>query len=240
MKKTIIALLTLAGIGTSPAADTITLSDGVAFSTSSYTMDTTLTTWNTSGASVTLLLNVDEFASLFENATATARPVFVSMKGSDSNIIGLQAHENDRICGASGVQAGGTYNNQYSFGANNADSISSINWQNVKAAALTMALETSSNGTAWTLCTLNNDNTYTMLSASNAGLRWSSMGDISVIAVDKKVVTEAYAFDGFITGDSAQALNKSAIAASIPEPTTATLSLLALAGLATRRRRASR
>ena len=233
MKKTIVTLVALAGVATATS-----LSDGVAFTTSSFTMDTTSEVWNDPGASVTLSLNVEAFANLFETATNSARPVFVSMSGMGSNIVGLEAHESDRICGASGVTAGGTYNNLYSLNSNGtSDSISSIDWSSVKGAALTMALETLNNGTTWTLSVLKQDNTYMELTASNPALRWSNMGDISKIDVDKNVVTKAYAFDGEITGATAQGLNHEAIAASIPEPTTATLSLLALMGLAARRRR---
>ena len=184
---------------------------------------------------MTLVLDVQEFANLFKEATDSARPVFVSMQGGDANIIGLQAHEDNRINGASGVTAGGTYNNQYSFGANNADSIASLDWSIVKSAALTMALETGSRGTAWYLTVLTNDGKCTDLTASLAGLRWSSMGDITTISIDTDVVSTGYAFDGFLDTNSAYALNRAAL--GVPEPTTATLSLLALAGLAMRRRR---
>lgn len=236
MKKTIIALFAL---GTTAMG--VTLEDGEAFTSSSYTAPTT---WTTGGLSVTLLLDVDQFAALFENATSSARPVFVSMSGNSTanHIIGLAAHEENRIVGSDLVVAGGTYNNQYSLtstGGVGSDSIASIDWDKVTAAALTMALETSSQGTYFSLTVLNKDNTYTSMYAGLSGLRWSAMGDITSISVDKNVVTQAYAFDGHITNTSAYALNEAAIAASlsIPEPTTATLSLLALAGLAARRRR---
>lgn len=235
MKKTIITLLAASAC----AMGATTLQDGVQFTDATYTAPST---WSEAGLSVTLLLDVTKFAELFDDATSSARPVFVSMSGSGSNIVGLEAHEDNRITGASGVTAGGTYDNLYSFGANNADSISSIIWGNVKAAALTMALETSSTGTYWSLTVLNSDGTYSSTSAGNAGLRWSAMGDITKVAVDTDVVTTAYAFDGHYQGDAAYALNKAAIVASlpapsVPEPATATLSLLALAGLAARRRR---
>ena len=107
-----------------------------------------------------------------------------------------------------------------------------------------MALETSGQGTYFSLTVLNADNTYTSLYAGLTGLRWSTMGDITNVAVDKSVVTQAYAFDGHIINTPAYELNKAVIEAalpapspSIPEPATATLSLLALAGLAARRRR---
>ena len=230
MKKTLIALLAL----TPCAMGDITLSDGAEFTTPSYTLNRE---WTEGGASVTVLLDVEKFAALFDTATSSARPVFISMSGADSNIVGIQAHEDDRITGASGVVAGGTYNNLYSFGSDNADSIASVDWSTAKAAALTMALETSSQGTRWTLSVLKADGTYTDLTAGLTNLRWSSMQDITKIDIDTNVITQAYAFDGFISGDTAYSLNKQAIAAPIPEPTTATLSLLALAGLAARRRR---
>ena len=232
MKKTIIALLALGGVSMGA-----TLDEGAAFTSSTYTIDSS---WDEAGASVTLLLNVEDFANLFDTATSTARPVFVSMSGSGTYIVGLEAHEGDRITGASGVVAGGTYDNMYTMNGDDGDSVAAIDWSKVTSAALTMALETSTSGTAWSLTVLNSDGTYTSKSASLAGLRWSSMGDITNIAIDTAVVTQAYAFDGFIKGDSAYALNKAAIevaTTTVPEPTTATLSLLALAGLAARRRR---
>ena len=232
MKKTIIALLALGGIAMGAAFD-----DGAAFTSSTYTIDPS---WSVAGASVTLLLDVEDFANLFDTATSSARPVFVSMSGSGDKIIGLAAHENDRITGAAGVIAGGTYDDQYSMSGDDGDGISSIVWSEVTSAALTMALETSASGTAWSLTVLNSDGTYTSKTASVTGFRWSAMEDITNIAIDTAVVTQAYAFDGFIKGEDAYTLNKAAIKAatgSVPEPTTATLSLLALAGLAMRRRR---
>ena len=232
MKKTIIALLALGGI-----AMGATLDDGAAFTSSTYTIDSS---WTEGGASVTLLLDVEDFANLFDTATSSARPVFVSMSGSGTNVVGIAAHEGDRIIGATGVVAGDTYDNLYTMSGDDGDSVSTIDWNNVTSAALTMALETSASGTAWSLTVLNSDGTYTSKTASGSGIRFSNMGDITNIAIDTAVVTQAYAFDGFIKGDAAYTLNKAAIEAastSVPEPTTATLSLLALAGLAARRRR---
>lgn len=232
MKKALITILALGGLAS--AAAQITLQDGVSFTTPSITLNPE---WKTGGASVTLLLDVDNFAALFTKATSSARPVFVSMSGAGSRIIGLEAHEGKRITGADGVAAGGVYNNLYSMAGGDGDSVSAVNWENVTFAALTMALETGNAGTAWSLTVLNKDGTYTNRTANYNSLRWADMGDITDISVDPSVVTQAYAFDGHISGAAAFALNQAAIGAAVPEPAAATLSLLALAGLTARRRR---
>ena len=70
---------------------------------------------------------------------------------------------------------------------------------------------------------------------SDTGLRTNSALNSIVFS---NAVTSAYLYNSRITKSEAetitQALGKSSV---IPEPTTATLSLLALAGLAARRRR---
>ena len=83
------------------------------------------------------------------------------------------------------------------------------------------------------------DGTYKELSMSgnNTSLKWSAGYDgWKTLGVNTDVVSSVYLFQGAIDKTTALALNKAATAA-IPEPTTATLSLLALAGLAARRRR---
>lgn len=230
MKKTLITLLALGGL----AMGETTLQDGLTFSTSTCTLPDG---WTEVGASVTMVLDVEAFAQLFDTATGTARPVFASMVGNDKAIFGLEAHEDNRITGSYGVTAGGTYNNLYSLPNSSGDSIGSITWSNVKAAALTMSY-TYANGTSWSLTVLDNAGNYTNLATPNTTLRNQNATDITSFAVDTDVVTQAYAFDGFFRDDAAFALNQQAIkAALVPEPTTATLSLLALCGLAMRRRR---
>ena len=232
MKKyiTIAALLA----ATTALSNAAAWEDGVEFSSSMFS---TTGAWETNeaGASVTMLLKVDEFSALFERATSSARPVFVSMSGSGSHIVGLAAHESKRITGAGGVSAGSTYNNLYSMFGDNGDSLSSIDWSNAESAALTMALRTDSVGTAWSLTVFNKDGTYTEKTASASTLRWSDMGDITNISVDTSVVSKSYAFDGFIKGSDAYLLNR----AAIPEPSAFGLlaGVGALALVASRRRR---
>lgn len=235
MKKTLIALLSLFGVSIG-ADNEITLNTDYAFTSATYTLPTT---WTETGATLTMVLDVTSFAALFDSATASARPVFASMVANDNAIFGLEAHESKRITGSYGVTAGGTYNNLYTLGANNADSISDIDWTKVKAAALTMSY-TYAHGTGWTLTVFDIDGLCTSVVTPDNVLRNQNATDIISFAIDTNVVTKAYAADGFYRGDDAIILNKQAIAANVPEPTTVTLSLLAFAGLVVRRRRKSR
>ncbi len=75
-----------------------------------------------------------------------------------------------------------------------------------------------------------------------SGLKWSSgTGTPSTLNVNTDEITSAYVFSDILSQNDAIAMNEAAIAAmstpNVPEPTTATLSLLALAGLCARRRR---
>lgn len=74
----------------------------------------------------------------------------------------------------------------------------------------------------------------------------SEVMDISLITLDPGIIQTAHMYNTVLTGDAAEEAAKLVITTStpggsdsptVPEPTTATLSLLALAGLATRRRR---
>lgn len=71
-----------------------------------------------------------------------------------------------------------------------------------------------------------------------SGVKWSGgAGSFNTLLFDSAYVTEAYVFSTNLTKEEAFGLNREALGLAVPEPTTATLSLLALAGLAARRRR---
>ncbi len=230
-------LLVMSGL-----AQAVTFSSGTELTSTALNINKAV--WNQPGASVTLFLDSANFSNLFNNASSDARPVFVSMCGSGSLQVGLAAQENGQICVATYVIAGGQVSanlNSLYFETTTQSDLTSIDWKTVKASALTMALD-SSIGTTWTLSVLHHNNTYTELHATYSAAAWWSMGDVATIYIPDsdssfRPVEKAYAFDGYITGENAIELNHSAIAANIPEPTTATLSLLTLAGLAARRRR---
>ena len=71
-----------------------------------------------------------------------------------------------------------------------------------------------------------------------SGVKWSGgAGSFNTLLFDSAYVTEAYVFSTNLTKEEAFGLNREALGLAVPEPATATLSLLALAGLAARRRR---
>ena len=84
--------------------------------------------------------------------------------------------------------------------------------------------------------TLNfSDGSTSEIYGTNKDLKWSGgIGTIESININGNYVEDTYLFRGTVDKDNAFALNAAAL---VPEPTTATLSLLALAGLAARRRR---
>ena len=122
-------------------------------------------------------------------------------------------------------------------------------WENASMAAVTLSYSAKKFGfTA----------TFTLLNASGGILQkipgeWSNPGlanevplSFSSVEFDQASVTSAYVFTPELTLTEEETLllaeeaGRAELGLAAPEPTTATLSLLALAGLAARRRRASR
>lgn len=82
-----------------------------------------------------------------------------------------------------------------------------------------------------------NDGSIVTLNAGNDGTRWvDNKYDVTEIRYTTTYLDALTIYDGYATADQAWELNKGVLP-TIPEPATATLSLLALAGLAARRRR---
>lgn len=109
-------------------------------------------------------------------------------------------------------------------------------WANAKEAALTMAYN-KSNGSYALLSIYCSDGTILNYAGTSTGLKWSNTAGVSSITIgdEANLVKQAYLFNSKLDATSIQSIHQSLL----PEPTTATLSLLALAGLATRRRRQS-
>ena len=102
----------------------------------------------------------------------------------------------------------------------------------IKAAAVTISGTVGSN---FSICLTmkKTDGSLLEYTGTTSGYSFGSTTDINSVSFNSSVVNSAYYFDSIATTKNAKSLN----AALVPEPTTATLSLLALAGLAARRRR---
>lgn len=111
-------------------------------------------------------------------------------------------------------------------------------WDNVASAGLVYSFGATS-GTAVSFTLIDNDGNTLVNSYVLANTLKSSSAGKAALTFDDSVLTSYY-FNEYMGGNEAnmQALSATvATTAPIPEPTTATLSLLALAGLAARRRR---
>ena len=111
-------------------------------------------------------------------------------------------------------------------------------WDNVASAGLVYSFGATS-GTAVSFTLIDNDGNMLVNSYVLAGDLKSGSAGKAALTFDDSVLTSYY-FNEYMGGNEAnmQALSATvATTAPIPEPTTATLSLLALAGLAARRRR---
>ena len=116
----------------------------------------------------------------------------------------------------------------YSYDATTGTSTSSIT-----GVAYTLTGTVGSNFSSYMVITLNDGSTLTY-SGTTSGYSFSGVTDINSISFNSNIVKDAYMFDSVSNSATASALNKALL---VPEPTTATLSLLALCGLAARRRR---
>ena len=111
-------------------------------------------------------------------------------------------------------------------------------WDDVAAAGLVYSFGATS-GTTVAFTLIGNDGAAIIDSCVSAGGLKSSSAGAAALSFDDSVLSSYY-YNSYMGGDEAslKALASTvATTAPIPEPTTATLSLLALAGLAARRRR---
>lgn len=254
MKKKLIALFALTGVAVG-ADSTFSLDDALYTSTNGATITTDTTGDNVISGdfTLTMTLNADAVKTIF--GTTSNRPTYFYVDTTNNTYItltnalnntgfvGMSANNlNSYIAGGTGDPARYPMTTNGSTPSTNNFADSSING-NVKSklSSLTdvVLTLTHDNTTSTSLyATLKfADNTTTQVWGTNTDLKWrNGIGSIESVIINSTYVKDTYLFKGMVDKDTAFALND----AAIPEPTTATLSLLALAGLAARRRRASR
>ncbi len=242
MKKTLVALFAL-----NTAAMGVTLEDAVA------TGIGTLTLREAAGEiTAVAVVDVADLQALMARDAQLIKHTIINFDSSSD--IGIQtnysSYDHDRngdtpnIINTSGLY--GCWNNEgaYSVGMNTGTGFESADfWAGGVTAAITLTYEYNK-GTNATFVLLDAEGNVlkSVGGTANTGLRGQGLS-FSTIAFDSALVTEGYVFNQVVTTAEAKALGLAAAAAtlapapSVPEPTTATLSLLALTGLAARRRR---
>ena len=235
MKKTLVALFAL---GT--AAMGITLEDAIATGTGTLTLE--------EAASAITAVAVVDVAQLQAAMAKNAELSKITLINFDSsNDIGIQTNyssydhdgnpNNANLINTSGLY--GCWNNggAWSFGMDSGFENADF-WAGGVTAAITLTYKYQ-DGTSGTFTLLDAEgNVLRSVGATyNEGLRGQGVSYSSVV-FNSDIVTAGYVFNKVVYSADAKALGlAAATAALVPEPTTATLSLLALAGLAARRRR---
>ena len=235
MKKTLIALLALGSI--SQAALTLNATDVY-----NYAWDT-----NVTSAAVTLILSADAITALDRNQTLNQVFAAFDITGGSANggavhpthfaIENTTYTANNNTTTAFRASDSGVPNSFSNTRYNLIDSqhySGAAAWDTAKYAALTFGITTSGNYTARAvLSVIDARGTITNITQASTNNK-IAFTDISGVKINEGYVTSSYIYSGSWDNDALTAITKKAL---IPEPTTATLSLLALAGLAARRRR---
>ena len=240
MKKTLIALM-----AASSMAMAVTLEDAAITKAGNTGFDTLGNNFT-----VALTLDVTELRTLLEHGQTTAWGTDIVKYNCNGTATGVTVNGSSihqtNIINTSGLYArwgdGAAWNNVQWQGNKNLSDLNGdaagTGWDDVASAGLVYSFSAGS-GTAVAFTLIGHDGSAIVdsyvfaedLKSSRAGAAALTFGDS---------VTGSYYFEGYMGGnaDAMKALaNSVATTASIPEPTTATLSLLALAGLAARRRR---
>ena len=245
MKKTLVAILALGSLSLGAS-----LSDAV-FSTDDLTSTTgyTFATPNPSEWTVVAALDVDTMKSYVGPGASATKHQLLTVTGANTTggdgTIGINTNYTtvpaDRAhIATTGIYGTWTADNSgtYNLGANtDVAKLQELDWNNVGSFVVTLGSK-SGNGTCLTLYVTDKDGNVLRQSYANLpGLTSSSTTYSTVNFVDQTVVTNVAVFTSKLSEADSLAVTKEMSAMVLPEPATATLSLLALAGLAARRRR---
>ena len=243
MKKTLIALMALAGVAGANTTLSLANADITGSGNASITADADL---YTADMTVALTLDVQKLRELLESSPESSKGYkIVNMvdTGKESTYTGVHIQATDSDYGLWGYWK----NENLTYGAmdNAVNAFADLNgtaegtgWDAVAYAGMvyTHSLPSSTNVSstyaALTLC----DAQGNVITSTYAAVDKLGSRDFDGCRFEfGDVVTASYFYGQAVTDETA--MKGLAYTAAIPEPTTATLSLLALAGLAARRRR---
>ncbi len=234
MKKTLFVTLAMA----SCSMGATTLEDAI-YNTkeTSLTLDPGLSSF-----SALVSLDVDALKGAMIVGSSLAKYTLIDMQDTDGSDIGLQTNyssENNLIkySGLYGIwNQSGAYNVGMSAAADGSGMEAASFWTNAVGASAMLTYSYSAGTNAvFTICYANG-NTVTLGGSANTSLKGSGLTADKAL-FDGNFVDEAWVFNTSLSVAEAKALTEAIASVNVPEPTTATLSLLALAGLAARRRR---
>ncbi len=238
MKKTLIALLAVSSMAMAASLDEAAIKQ--AGNTGYNTLGNNFT--------VAITLDVEELRSLLEkgqtpawgtdivsynaNGTLTGVTVNGGSSGGKINTSGLYAR-----WGTNAAWNSVTWNGSTNLSDLNGDA-EGTGWDNVASAGLVYSFGATS-GTTVAFTLIDTEGTAIVDSCVTAGGLKSGSAGAAALTFGDSVASSYYfsTYMGNATADMKALANTVAITNPIPEPTTATLSLLALAGLAARRRR---
>ena len=218
----------------------------------------------TGSITYTLQLNASAVSELFVNGSASSNVMFavaIPATSTDTShfisavaVSGQQGFQAGNVSSGSISGYGGSVGGYSTFdddsisqtGLTSSTNPSLLTWaqlisgeegKTLSGMALTMSY-TNGSAAAMYLTMRFDDGSVTELYGFSTGLKWTTgQKQYSSVDVNTSYVDQVYVFNSAMTKDDALSLNSQALAAAVPEPATATLSLLALAGLAARRRR---
>ncbi len=202
------------------------------------------------GLTITMVLNAEELEAIAKvGVSATTQPQIFSITRTSGGLatIGFGVHNTSAeglvsTCGwygnwgttattqaiANGTNQAGTQ----SAGETMNTALSSLNWDSLAGLALTYTYSDDSANNLY-MSALYKDGSYIEATGVNTAGKYSNR-TWGTLGLATDYVSSVSIYSGEATQAQAQALNHSPLSPSVPEPAPATLSLLALAGLAAR------
>lgn len=248
MKKTLCALFAMAG-----AAFATTLEDAVAtYQGESLTSTVTVENWTANKMSVAITLDVGAVKEMLTTtwiAGAGQVQTMLNMQGTwnsategRTDIVGVNFNGSSSSKYATPyLQATSPNGNSAAIKANGASESlkfnASTDWNDIAGMALVLTHDGSTTGALY-CAVMHNDGTFDTFAGSNSGIKFSTSTAFApngtLTDINTNLVTSLNVFDSVVNQADSLAIAQEL---AVPEPATATLSLLSLAGLAARRRR---